>query len=238
LSDLIVVADSHLYGEDPATEAFLRFLDQEAASAEVVVLAGDIFDLWIAREGVEQPFHRAVVDGLERLRHRGVRVLYVQGNRDYFVAHRYRDGPFHQVAEESLQLEHGGCKIHIAHGDLVNLEDRQYLNWRRFSRSSPVRHLFSALPGALARRLSLSLERRFRTTNQAFRLRFPQEQAERYAREVFAGGADTIVLGHFHQERLLQFPQGRLMVLPGWREDRAYLRIDGSGKASFMPVRS
>ena len=238
MSDLIVVADSHLCGEDPATEDFLRFLDQEGPSAEVVILAGDIFDLWVAREALELPFHRAVVDGLARLRDRGVRVFYVQGNRDYFVADRYRDGPFHQVAEESLLLQHGGRKIHIAHGDLVNLEDRQYLTWRRFSRSALVRHLFSALPGGLAGRLSLSLERRFRTTNQAFRLQFPHEQAQRYAKQVFSQGADTIVLGHFHQERQLEFPEGRLFVLPGWREDRAYLRIDGSGQARFMPVQA
>lgn len=236
MSDLIVVADSHLCGEDPATEDFLRFLDREGPSAEVVILAGDIFDLWVAREALELPFHRAVVDGLARLSDRGVRVFYVQGNRDYFVADRYRDGPFHQVAEESLLLQHGGRTIHIAHGDQVNLKDRQYLLWRRLSRSALVRHLFSALPEGIAGRLSLDLERRFRTTNQAFRLEFPQQQAERYAREVFSQGADTIVLGHFHQQRLMEFPEGRLFVLPGWREDRAYLRLDGSGQARFMQV--
>jgi UDP-2,3-diacylglucosamine pyrophosphatase LpxH len=75
-----------------------------------------------------------------------------------------------------------------------------------------------------------------RPSNEAFRLYFPQEHAQRYAQQVFSSGVDTIVLGHFHQEKVLEFPQGRLFVLPGWREDRAYLRIDGQGQARFMPV--
>jgi UDP-2,3-diacylglucosamine hydrolase len=235
LSDLIVVADSHLSGEDSATEDFVRFLSEQGPTAEAVILAGDIFDLWVARQALELPFHREVIRAVTALRDRGVRVDYVQGNRDYFVAHRYPDGPFRQVAEESLTIRHGGRTIHIAHGDLVNPDDRQYLRWRRFSRSAPVRGLFGALPGPLASSLSLRLERRFRTTNQAFRIRFPEEHARRYARQVFTEGADTIVLGHFHQQRELEFPDGKLFVLPGWREDRAYLRIDDAGRCRFLP---
>ena len=65
---------------------------------------------------------------------------------DYFVADRYRDGPFDQVAEESLLERQGGRIIHVAHGDLVNTEDRQDLAWRRVSRSAAVRGILGWLP--------------------------------------------------------------------------------------------
>lgn len=240
MADLIVAADCHLRAADPDLEAFLRFLRHAAASGARVFLLGDIFDLWIAREGLELPFHRAVVEEVSDLRRAGARISYVQGNRDYFVAQRYPVGPFDAVVEESMLVEHGGRRIHLAHGDLVNRDDRQYQWWRRASRSRPVAAAFSALPPRSAARLSAALERKFRTTNAAYRRGFPAAHAEAYARRAFAAGADTVVLGHFHQARREEYaglagaPGGVLHVLPGWREDRRYLRFGGDGAAELI----
>lgn len=233
MGDLILVADSHLNAEDAETDRFLRFLRSVGPTAATLILVGDIFDLWIARRGLELPFHLALVRALGELREAGMAVKYVAGNRDYFVGERYPAGPFAAVAEESLIEEQGGRRIFVSHGDLVNQEDRQYQRWRRLSRSAPVRGLFGLLPAGPAGTLSAYLERRFRTTNQRYRIGFPRAQAEAYARGVFARGADTIVLGHFHEARVMELPGGTLYVLPGWREDRRYLRVDGRGEARF-----
>jgi UDP-2,3-diacylglucosamine hydrolase len=234
LNDLILVADSHLRHEDRATDRFLRFLRTEGATAATLILVGDIFDLWVARDALELPVHRALVEVVDELGKQGVQVKYVHGNRDYFVADRYAAGPFVQVEEEFLVENHGGRSLHVAHGDLVNQDDRQYLAWRRFSRSTVVRSAFGCLPAGPALRLSHYLERRFRTTNTAYRMDFPQAHAERYAERAFDSGADMVVLGHFHQARTLELEKGRLFVLPGWREEHAYLRVDASGAARFV----
>jgi UDP-2,3-diacylglucosamine hydrolase len=240
VGDLVLAADSHLGDDERETERFVRFLRQVGPTAATVILAGDIFDLWIARPGLERPFHAAVVDAARDLRRAGVRVKYVQGNRDYFVADHYRAGPFDAVAEESLIELHAGRRIHVAHGDLVNLDDRQYQRWRRASRSAPARAVFGLIPAGPAGRLSAYLERRFRTTNRRYRVGFPLAQAEAYARRAFAAGAQALVLGHFHEARVLEIPPagaggGTLYVLPGFREDRSYLRFDAAGEARFEP---
>ena len=243
MGDLILAADAHLNGDDPHTESFLRFLRCKGPTAETLILVGDIFDLWIARQGLEMSFHRAVIGATEELRRAGVTVKYVQGNRDYFVGERYGSGPFAEVATEALVEHHAGRRIHVSHGDLVNFRDRKYRLWRRASRSTTVRVAFGMLPAGVTARLSGYLERKMRTTNVAFRVGFPQEEAENYARHVFRQGPDTIVLGHFHEARRVEFealpdvPAGRLFVLPGWREDRAYLRFDGSGEGRFEEFR-
>jgi len=240
LSDVILVADSHLRAEDPDLALFLRLLRQVAVPPAHLYLLGDIFDLWIAREGFELSFHRTVIAEIERLRGAGARISYVQGNRDYFVGERYGTGPFTAVAADSLLIEQAGLRIHLAHGDLVNLDDRQYQRWRRFSRSRGVGAAFGALPSGVGSRLSLYLERKFRTTNARYRRGFPERQAEAYARRAFREGAQIVVLGHFHEARSEEYPAnggpgGRLFVLPGWREDRRYLRIDTAGKVEFVP---
>jgi len=240
LGDLILVADSHLVADDPHTAAFLRFLRVEGRTAGTLILVGDIFDLWIAQEGMELPFHRVVVEAIDELRQAGVTVKYVEGNRDYFVGERYARSLFAEVAGECLEEHHAGHRIHVAHGDLVNVDDKQYRLWRRTSRSRPFLTAFRMLPVSLRARLAAYLERKMRRTNLRYRIGFPTEQAEIYARQVFEQGVDTIVLGHFHEARRMVFDSGnggaeqQLFVLPGWREDRRYLRFDDSGGARFV----
>ena len=244
MGDLILVADSHLNAEDAETDRFVRFLRDVGRSAEKLLLLGDIFDLWIALRKLELPFHRMVVEALDEVARSGIEVIYLEGNRDYFVGERYQDGPFTRVIPDAAILQHGGNRVHVSHGDLVNLRDRQYQRWRWLSRSAGMRLAFGALPAAPAGRLSSYLERRFRTTNAQYRIRFPAEQAAGYAEQAFRSGADMLVMGHFHEERVMEFPGGeghgggRLFVLPGWREDHRYLRVPAAGEPRFEPFGS
>ena len=188
MGDLILVADSHLVADDPHTAAFLRFLRVEGRTAGTLILVGDIFDLWIAQEGMELPFHRVVVEAIDELRQAGVTVKYVEGNRDYFVGERYARSLFAEVAGECLEEHHAGHRIHVAHGDLVNVDDKQYRLWRRTSRSRPFLTAFRMLPVSLRARLAAYLERKMRRTNLRYRIGFPAEQAETYARQAFEQG--------------------------------------------------
>ena len=229
-----MIADAHLRGDDETTDRFLRFLRSIGNADDTVILAGDIFDLWVVRDGLEMPFHWSFLESVADLRRRGIHVKYIEGNRDYFVAERYGDRPFSSVIEEVLVEDHAGRRIHIAHGDLLNTQDLQYRRWRRLSRSTPARKLVRWTPGWVLAPLFHSIESRLRTTNTSFRMRFPVDQAKEYAQRAFDEGCDFIVLGHFHEERVMEFDGNRrLYVVPGWHETYRYLRIDAAGEARF-----
>lgn len=168
----------------------------------------------------------------------GLPIDYTVGNRDYAVE-TLPDSPFARVAAEVLPEQTlGGSPRWLAeHGDLVNEDDRQYRAWRRFSRSSVVLGAFLALPGPVGRPLSLGLERRMRTTNLAYKRRFPAEQVERRASRLFReSGARWLVLGHFHQELRLPVAGGEVLVLPDWKRSRRHLEWDpDSGTMTFVP---
>ena len=93
--------------EDEVTEQFFRLLRREGPGARALVLGGDIFDLWVARPALELPVHRAFMRVIEELDAQGVPVLYVQGNRDYFVTDQYGTGPFSEVGvgQQAVQLQ-------------------------------------------------------------------------------------------------------------------------------------
>jgi len=236
--DLVFIGDVHIDRDDSALPAFLEFLDRLGESATRVVLLGDLFNLWIGGEGMEQPHQTAVVERLAALRRRGVVVRYLEGNRDYRIGRSYTGTAIDEASDEGLVERLGGHSLYAAHGDLVNLEDRNYRRWRRLSRSAPVWALFRLLPHGRRMRLAERLERRFRRTNLDYKREFPEAQVRAYAATLFRQGHDTVVLGHFHVEKDLSAGDeqgfGRILVLPEWRESRRHLVARPDGEVSFV----
>lgn len=219
------------------TPDFIRFLADAPGRFERLVLAGDIFDLWIAREHLHEAHHVAVLAALHAARSAGLPIDYAVGNRDHAVE-SLPGSPFDRVAVEVLAAPDAGRPAWLCeHGDLVNERDRQYRAWRAFCRSPPVLGLFLALPRRWALPLSLALERRMRTTNLAYKRRFPAEQVEARAARLFSEtGARFLVLGHFHQELRQPVPGGEVLVLPDWKRSQRHLEWHpAAGEMRFVP---
>lgn len=235
------VGDVHLERDDPELGAFLRMLERVAGSARTIVFLGDLFNLWVARDEFEGAHHRAVLGAFDGLRRAGVEVSYVEGNRDYRVARRYGGTLIGRAAEGALTLEHAGRRIVAVHGDLANSRDRQYRTWRRISRSPWFWRLFLCVPVGRRAALADRLESRMRSSNLAYKGEFPETEVRSYAERFFREGADLVVLGHFHVERVLAAvppsPRGTAIVLPEWKGSKRHLRVGPDGEAEFVDDR-
>ncbi len=233
--ELACIGDVHLDCGDVDLPPFLAFLETLAARAGHLVFLGDLFNLWIGARGLERPHQAAVLDRLARARERGVVLTYVEGNRDYRVASGKAADVFHRIATEALEVEWAGRRLHVAHGDLVNVADRQYRAWRRISRSRTFWALVAILPARTRLRLAEGLERRMRTTNLRMKRSFPEERVRAYGAAALGTGCDAVVLGHFHEEHRLdaEEPPGSIFVLPDWKSSRRYLRVGPDGTIAF-----
>jgi len=235
---IALLGDAHLREGDPEVAAFVRFLDELPGRASLLAILGDLFAAWLGRADLVRPHHEQVVAALRRLRERGVRVLYVEGNHDFFLRRLYDGDPFEIIAPEFLEIDHGGRRLHLAHGDLMNRHDRQYRAWRRLSKSVPFFAAFNLLPRATRLRLVDGLERGMATTNMEFRGGFPVGECLAYARPRIRTGTDTIVFGHFHDERRLEIQekerQGTVYVLPAWRDGHRSLWLAPGADPAFV----
>jgi UDP-2,3-diacylglucosamine hydrolase len=235
---IALLGDAHLREGDPEVAEFVRFCDALPGRVSLLAILGDLFAAWLGRADLLRPHHEQVVAALRRLKERDVRVLYVEGNHDFFLRRLYDGDPFEIIAPASLEVEHEGRRIHLAHGDLMNRHDRQYRAWRRLSKSRPFFAAFNLLPRATRLRLVDGLERGMATTNMDFRGGFPVGECLAYARPLIRGGTDTVVFGHFHDERRLQIQekkrQGTVFVLPAWRDGHRYLRLAPGAEPAFV----
>jgi UDP-2,3-diacylglucosamine hydrolase len=235
---IALLGDAHLREGDPEVLAFTAFLDALPKDIALLGIVGDLFSVWVGRREMTRPHHERVLAALRRAAARGVRLLYVEGNHDFFLRSLYAPDPFEAFDETAIDLRVGRTRVHLAHGDLVNRHDRQYRAWRAVSKSRPGFALFNLIPRR--RRIALvdRLERSMAGTNLAFKAGFPMAEALADARPRFRDGCDTVVFGHFHEERRIAVEEkerrGIVYVLPAWRDGHRYLRLSPEGESAFV----
>jgi UDP-2,3-diacylglucosamine diphosphatase len=235
---IVAIADVHLDGLNTELGDFLSFLTTlQTRKIRKLLILGDLFTIWIGSSKLLLPHQQSVITALQDLRNHDIEIKYVEGNRDYFLAPLYLNTPFHEIASEYIQEVIGNKQFHFSHGDLVNVRDRQYRLWRKFSRNRRLFSAFNVLPQVFAVRLTHALEQKFRETNRRHKSYFPAETCRQYVEELSKKGNDVIVVGHFHEAHHHTFLVGgkpkELYVLPAWKDSSTYLQINNQGGMSF-----
>lgn len=215
-----VIADCHLGGPGGGAEPLveqLRALPEQGCRR--CILLGDVFHVWVAYRHFETPEVAAVLAALRQLRRQGVRVEYVEGNRDFFLAGSPYADAFDRIATE-IPFSAAGVRYLAVHGDGLNDRDYAYRFWRWLSKSPPVRFLIRHTPKRLAHRLVHSTEQRLAQTNFKHKYRLPEEVIRAYAARRLAEGHDVLLLGHFHAARSWPVPGGEVRLLDAWFNSR------------------
>jgi UDP-2,3-diacylglucosamine pyrophosphatase LpxH len=222
-------ADPHFEQGDPALDIFFRWLEAfEASGTPNLCLMGDLFQVWIGLPHIQSEEQKQVLSALGRLAAAGRRVVYLMGNRDYFVEDLAQGAGL--LAREAWDLEiSGGGLVRFEHGDLINTSDRGYMRWREVSRAGTVRALFSVLPASKQLDIARRLERRLARTNLRYKAYRPQKELERWAERLSSEGVSQVVLGHFHVDEVVHAGGVEIRFLPQFREDGLHLRLAADG---------
>jgi len=234
-----VVGDVHLTPEEPeVARRFLAYLDRVAQGGGTLVLLGDLFDWWVGRRQADrQAFARAILERLGAVARAGVRLTFVEGNRDY--AFDGADGLDVEVWPDVVRTRLGGRTVVLSHGDLLCSEDRAYLRMRAWLRSAPARWLLETLPyaaGAWCAQGLRDLSDRSTRRSPGARLGIDYGLATAW---LDGYGADALVVGHVHtgvHHRLDGTDGGRdVYVLKDWSRTGNEVVLDGT-QIALKPV--
>jgi UDP-2,3-diacylglucosamine hydrolase len=224
-----LIADAHLGGPGGPPEPLLHQLDQLAAGGcERLVFMGDLFHVWVGDRRYESPEVTRLLPELHALRERGLRVDYVEGNRDFFLDDSSYADAFESVGRE-IAFVVDGARYLAVHGDGLNRRDWRYLFWRRLSKNRVSRHMSRRLPARLGRRLVHATDRRLERTNFRHRIAVPEGAVLRYAERRLAEGHDVLLLGHFHDPRCWRIEAGEVRILEAWFYRHRIELIGGEG---------
>ena len=235
---LLALSDLHL---GPATAErsaiFLEFLERALKKGDEVWILGDLFDLWFGWRDLTFPFQVPILQRMVELKKAGLRIQYIEGNRDFGIA-QLEGVIFEHVFSRSISLHRNSHLLHFEHGDLVNRKDKAYRLWRTISKNPLSYFIIASLPSAVLLRSALKLEQKLKKTNMSFRTNYPEEESQRFSREEFRKGADLVIIGHFHQPKLIASEfEGKTRFfcsLPGWEEGFQYLIIPGDSSKPYF----
>ncbi len=233
----VFVADAHLNQDDEHARAFVSLAERAAAENATLFLLGDMFDLWFGAPGLTFGFQVPVIARLRELRRGGLRLFYVEGNRDFYLKRAHEGTTFDVVAEGVMRAGVGPFRLYLSHGDTVNRADLFYRFWKTLSKNAIAYRLLSLIPPPIALPLTKRMERTLKQTNLRFKGDFPEQDCRRFAQRVFDDGSDFVILGHFHRELFVRFDEAKptrvLAVLPSWREGWRHFYLTAAGDFGF-----
>jgi len=221
----IFIADAHLrHPEDENYRRLLQFLDSQGDDLRTLYLVGDIFEFWVGyRHTVFAPYV-PLLACLQRLRQRGVEMVFVEGNHDFRVGPYITETLGCRVLADGEALQLDDLRLYLCHGDLINPRDRGYRILRRVLRSWLVNGLISLVPPdwtwEIARWASRKSQQH-RSKNE--RNWSPHELFTAFAKERFSAGFDLVVMGHFHTPWRFEADNGLFIALGDWISQYSYL---------------
>ena len=219
--DLYLVSDLHHYPEPqehPGRLAFLDFLDglRRLDAPGTLWILGDLFDFWFEYGTVVPAGHERLLVGLGDLSRAGWSLHLLPGNHDFCAGRRFSactGGEIHR--DRFLELDHGGRRIVLAHGDGLGRGDAGYRMVRPLLRSRAGRALFSLLHPDVGMRLAGAFSG---TSRRILRRDLDHVPAglEEWAAGRLSAGADLVVTGHAHLGRIARLPGGMHVSLGDW----------------------
>lgn len=244
-----LLSDLHLGEQAPATaHALAEHL--AASDADLIVLLGDLFEVWIGDEQLDAPADPAspMAQALQALAEAARRrpVAMLTGNRDFLLGPEAARRLGWTVLPDRCVLQAFGHRQVLVHGDAECLDDRDYQRFRAQVRTPGWREAFLARPlaerMAVARSLRDGSEQRKR--EQGLAGYADLDRAEMLSL-LAAAGADRLIHGHTHRpgdERL--GPGLSRHVLSDWDLDGQHgparaevLRLDARGLHRRPPSR-
>jgi len=225
----LIIADSHVgQGVDDAGAMSSLVRCAAASGVEEVIYLGDAFQYLIGMKKFWTTAVREVMESWREVRRRGVRIVVIEGNRDFFL-----DEP--ELAAEidwsgrCYEFDPGDRRFRLDHGDLVNRRDFQYRFWSTISKSAVARIWARLLPRSAAVAIVRHMEAHLATTNRKFRYTKPIEDLRRSASSAWAEGIDVLFWGHFHTHWECSDGGRRAMIIPAWLETRTSVLVHPDG---------
>jgi UDP-2,3-diacylglucosamine pyrophosphatase LpxH len=225
----LIIADAHVgQGADDASAMTTLVNSAVAGRVGEIVYLGDAFQYLIGMSKFWTASLREVMETWREARRRGVRIVVIEGNRDFFL-----DEP--DVAGEIdwsgrvYEFETDALRYRLDHGDLINRRDVQYRFWSTISKSRVARLCARVLPQRVAVTIVRRMEIHLATTNRKFRYTKPIDDLRRSAAAAWSEGVDVLFWGHFHTHWEYHDGDNLAMIVPAWLETRTSVLVDTNG---------
>lgn len=227
------ISDLHLEEERPdITEAFLRFLREDATQASTLYILGDLFEVWIGDDN-HTPLNNQITSVLKTLSDSGVQVFVMHGNRDFLLGAEFAKQTGSEIINDPTIIDLYSKPVLLMHGDTLCTDDVQYIQFRRQVRNPLFQQDF--LSKSLQERDAFAKHVRSASKaegqNKAYEIMdvTPQAVVDVMAQH----NVDLLIHGHTHRPAVHQLTvnnkAAERIVLGDWDKNPQIIRADAQG---------
>jgi UDP-2,3-diacylglucosamine pyrophosphatase LpxH len=241
--DIAILSDLHLGTFGCHAQEILSYL--QSIEPEVLVLNGDIIDIWQFKKKYFPPAHIQVIREILKMSERGVKVHYITGNHDEALR-RYSGTSLGNLSiDDKLVLEVDGKRVWIFHGDVFDATTKGWakvlakLGGKGYDLLILLNHVINQiLLGMGKNRMSFSKKVKNGVKKAvAWIGDFEQTAAELAIQE----GYDVVICGHIHQpqKRVVENQHGQVLYFNSgdWLENGSALEYEnGEWNICYTPL--
>jgi UDP-2,3-diacylglucosamine hydrolase len=211
-----LLSDLHLQASDAATfDAWRGYL--QTTPADAIFILGDLFEVWVGDDAAAGPGFEAQCTELLRAAAERRPVFFMHGNRDFLVGAAFAARCKLTLLEDPTVLVLHGRRWLLSHGDLLCLEDTEYLRFREQVRTPAWQNAFLARPLAERRALARSMRTQSEDRKRSPGMVWADVDADAARAWLRQAGATTLVHGHTHRPATHALGDGlERMVLSDW----------------------
>jgi UDP-2,3-diacylglucosamine hydrolase len=217
------ISDLHLQAAEAATfEAWRRYMD--ATPADAVFILGDLFEVWAGDDAAQAPgFEADCADVMHRAAQR-LDLFFMHGNRDFLVSAGFMAASGATLLADPTVLDFAGARWLLTHGDMLCLDDTEYMAFRAQVRTAEWQRAFLARPLAERQALAQDLRRQSQARKRSGAV-YADVDGPAACEWLGAARAGTLIHGHTHRpaDHALGTPGSglRRVVLSDWEADAA-----------------
>lgn len=230
---LACISDLHLGTYGCQAKAINQYL--KSIEPEVLVLNGDIIDIWQFSKNYWPDSHMKVLQRILRMASRGTRVVYLTGNHDELLR-KFAGFKLGRIEiDNKLLLNLDGKTAWFFHGDVfdVTMKHSKWLAKLGAMGYDTLIHLNSAV-NFMSRKIGkgpVSLSKKIKSGVKKA-IQFMDDFEQTAIDLAIDKGYDYVVCGHIHQpqKRLATTAKGQTLYLNSgdWIENRSYLEYNQS----------
>ncbi|MDR2126915.1 MAG: UDP-2,3-diacylglucosamine diphosphatase [Prevotellaceae bacterium] len=211
-------------------KAFVNWLDNIKADAEMVFLLGDIFDFWFEYKYVVPRGFTRVLGKIAELTDNGIPVHFLTGNHDMWTFDYLENETGVTVHKHPFEIILHGKTFFLAHGDGLGNDDKKYMFLKRLFSCKPVQRIFAFLHPRIGigiaqtwsnhSRLSKGLSETFNENTDRLLAFAKQKLTEKHI--------DFFIFGHRHTPIQVNLSNGSIFTIAGeWIHGKEYAVFDG-----------
>ena len=217
--EILFVSDLHLDRKQPElTGRFIDFLETRAASARVLYILGDLFEIWLGDDDPASDF-AGLFDALARYAEQR-EIRFMHGNRDFLVGEALARRIGFEILDDPTVIELGGQRVGLMHGDLLCSDDVDYLKFRQILRDPQWRKDFLSRPLAQRQAIAEDLRMRSRQAMSGKQMEIMDVNPQTVVQTLEELDVAVLIHGHTHRPGMQRIGERQRIVLGDWSPGR------------------